>query len=199
MHPSNIRYFLGIGLPELENSFFSELKTLYHPEKTLSSPPHITLKPPFLMPNRSYMLEKLAKIARYQEPFELVFDKIGSFKQLKYGTVFLEPETSEKLKQIEISLSTEIHYLPKTRNFHPHLTLAQRVPHHDLAQVKSELRDLNLKVKLKIEALTLYQQSESGEWLPEKEFRFGVLNSHPAHSWRRFQTSSDGDDSPENH
>lgn len=199
MHPSNIRYFLGIGLPEPENAFFAELKTLYHPEKTLSSPPHITLKPPFLMPNRSYMLEKLAKVARYQEPFELVFDKIGSFKQLKYGTVFLEPETSEKLKQIEIAVSTEIHYLPKTRNFHPHLTLAQRVPHESLAEVKSELRDLNLKLKLKIAALTLYQQTESGLWYPEKEFRFGESNTHPAHSSRRFQTSSDDDDLPENH
>lgn len=202
VHPSNLRYFLGIGVPEPENSFLTELKELYHPENRLSSPPHITLKPPFLMPNRSYMLEKLAKIARYKRPFELVLEKVGSFTQPKYGTVFLEPKSGEELKVLESMLTREIHYLPKNRNFHPHLTLAQKVQHDNLAQVKSELRDLNLKLKLLVNSVVLYQQSESGQWEVDREFPFGASNQHPAHAERtqhRHRTWLDGDDPPENH
>lgn len=202
IHPSNIRYFLGISIPEPENTFFMELKQQYHPDHHLTSPPHITLKPPFLMPNKNYLLEKLAKITRYTQPFALVFENIGSFKQLKYGTVFLEPKSGEELKQLESVLGKEILYLPKTRNFHPHLTLAQKVPHENLTQVKSELRALNLKLKLPVESLMLYQQAESGQWLPEREFRFGESNQHPAHAERTRrtrQTWSNDDDQPETH
>jgi 2'-5' RNA ligase len=201
-HPSNIRYFLGIGVPSPENAFFTELKELYHPENRVTSPPHITLKPPFLMPNKSYLLEKLAKIARYQEPFDIVLENIGSFRQPKYATVFLEPKSGEKLKALESLLGKEIHYLPKTRNFHPHLTLAQKVPHENLASVKNELRDLNLKLKLRVDALILYRQDESGQWEVDQEFRFGQSNQHPAHAERtrrKHQTWSNDGDPPENH
>lgn len=177
-HPSFTRYFLGIALSEPENAFFSEIRRLYHPEHKLTSPPHVTLKPPFLMPNRHYLLEKLAKVARYTEPFTLDFNLIGSFRQPKYGTVFLEPRTSEKLKSIERTLSENIAFLPNNKTFYPHLTLAQRVPHEKLKQTKQELRALKPEIQLAINHIALYRQEESGEWVIDQIFPFGADNSH---------------------
>jgi 2'-5' RNA ligase len=177
-HPSFTRYFIGISLAEPENAFFSEIRRLYHPNHSLTSPPHVTLKPPFLMPNRHYLLEKLAKVARYLEPFTLDFELIGSFRQPKYGTVFLEPRSSEKLKVIERSLSENIAFLPSSKTFYPHLTLAQRVPHEKLKQTKQELRALKPEIKLLVDHIALFRQEESGEWVIDQVFPFGADNSH---------------------
>ena len=192
-HPSFTRYFIGISLSEPENTFFSEIRRLYHPEHRLTSPPHVTVKQPFLMPNRNYLLEKLAKVARYTEPFTLDFELIGSFHQPKYGTIFLEPRRGEKLKALERSLSDNVAFLPNGKNFHPHLTLAQRVPHDRIKTTKQELRALQPAIKLKIDHLVLYAQDESGEWIIDRVFPFGADNSHKA------QKASGDDDQPENH
>lgn len=172
-HPSFTRYFIAIGLDEPERSFFTEIKRRYHPHHHLSSPPHITLKPPFKMPNKSYLLEKLQKVANHETSFTLKMDMIGSFHQPKYATVFLEPQKTKKLKQLERHLSSEIAFLPNVSNFYPHLTLAQRVEHDDLQEVKSQLRALNLKLKLKVDSLELYTQDEATkQWELEQSFSF---------------------------
>jgi 2'-5' RNA ligase len=177
-HPSFTRYFLGISLPEPENTFFMQIRRQYHPEHRLTSPPHITIKPPFQMPNKSYLLEKLRKIAKNLDPFTISFTMIGSFRQPKYGTVFLEPQKSEQLKVIERTLSENIAFMPEVKGFHPHLTLAQHVAHENIPQVKRELRALNLKLELPVTALTLFSQSEMGLWEVEAVFPFGVDNTH---------------------
>ncbi len=191
-HPSFTRYFLGISIPEPENTLFSEIRRLYHPNHTLTSPPHVTIKQPFLMPNRQYLLEKLAKVARYLEPFTLNFELIGSFRQPKYGTVFLEPRSSEKIKIVERALSENIAFLPSGRSFHPHLTLAQKVPHERMKQTKQELRALKPQIKLEVDHLALFAQQETGEWLIDRVFPFGADNSHKS------QKESDDDVQPEN-
>lgn len=172
-HQSFQKYFLAISIPEPENEFLTEIKRRYHPHHRLSSPPHITLKPPFKMPNLSYLLEKLQKVARTNQPFSLSLDMIGSFHQPKYGTVFLEPQQGQQLKLLANQLSDEIAFLPTSNSFHPHLTLAQRVPHDDLAQVKNELRALNLKLNLEVKSFTLYTYSSAtATWDPFQEFPF---------------------------
>jgi 2'-5' RNA ligase len=186
-HPSFTRYFLGIAIPEPENALLAEVRRRYHPEHRLTSPPHITLKPPFQMPNRRYLQEKLAKVARYTDPFSVSFELIGSWRQPKYGTVFLEARQSEKLKQLERSLSANIAFLPANPNFHPHLTLAQRVPHEQLMNTKKELRALGLALTVSVSAITLFQQNDSGWWEIDQQFPFGLSNAHTP------RTKSDGD------
>lgn len=187
-HPSFRRYFIAIGIPEPENTFLAQIRELYHPQHHLTSPPHITLKPPFQMPNRSYLLEKLAKVARYLEPFTVKLDMIGSFRQPKYGTIFLEPQKGEQIKQIERTLSENIAFLPTGRTFYPHLTLAQQVKHDDMKKVKHQLRALNIGLKLKVDALVLYVQNEDGQWEVDQIFPFGQNNSD------KHQTKSDDDE-----
>jgi len=187
-HPSFRRYFIAIGIPEPENTFLAQIRELYHPQHHLTSPPHITLKPPFQMPNRSYLLEKLAKVARYLEPFTVKLDMIGSFRQPKYGTIFLEPQKGEQIKQIERTLSENIAFLPTGRTFYPHLTLAQQVKHDDMKKVKHQLRALNIGLKLKVDALVLYVQNEDGQWEVDQIFPFGQNNSG------KHQTKSDDDE-----
>lgn len=172
-HPSFQKYFIAVGLDQPERDFFSEIKRRYHPHHRLSSPPHITLKPPFRMPNKSYLLEKLQKVANNERSFSVKLNMIGSFYQPKYGTVFLEPQKTKELKQLEQHLSAEIAFLPNSNNFYPHLTLAQRVDHDKINDVKSELRALNLKLKIKVDSIELFAFDEdTGSWSLTHSFSF---------------------------
>lgn len=173
-HPSFQRFFIGLSIPEPENTFLAAIKRQYHPYHRLSSPPHITLMPPFRMPNKSYLLEKLAKVARHETPFTVKLDMIGSFKQPKHGTVFLEPKQTKQLKALATHLSDEIAFMPNNSNYYPHLTLAQRVEHDDLMEVKAQLRALELKLKLEIQSIELYAfDEETGLWEVSARFPFG--------------------------
>ncbi len=175
LHSSFTKYFIGLTLPEPENRLITKIKIKYHPHKRLTSPPHITLIPPFLMPNQAYLNEKLVKLTQNLTPFTTELNMIGSWRQLKYGTVFLETKKSEPIKQIVRLLEENIAFLPKQNGFYPHLTVAQRVPLDQLKQTKNEIRALNLKLKMIVDSLTLFyfDSSESaGVWQIRQKYPF---------------------------
>ena len=170
--PGEYQYFLGIGLPHKDDRFFSALKQYFHPRHHLSSPPHITIKPPFLYPNEPVLISKLTAWAKLQTPFQVTFQKIGVFYHKKYATVFLSPNKTQALKMLESSLTEKIALLPKTKNFYPHLTIANRAPLDQVDQIKHQLRGLNIKLKLKIESITLYRRQFKQSWQVYKVFDF---------------------------
>jgi len=170
--PGEHQYFIGIGLPAKENKFFLALKTRFHPKHKLTSPPHITLKPPFLFPNQPLLLSKLASWAKDQAPFTATFKKVGLFKQPKYATVFLSPQSSQTFKLMEKSLTQKITWLPKSKNFIPHLTIASRIPLDKAGLVKSQIRDMQIKLQLQVNHITLFRRQPPGSWVAYKTFEF---------------------------
>ncbi len=170
--PGEYQYFLGIGLPSKENRFFSTLKKHFHPQHHLSSPPHITIKPPFLYPNETVLISKLTKWAKLQTPFQVAFQKIGVFYHEKYATIFLSPNKTQAFKMLESGLTDKITFLPRIKNFYPHLTIANRVPLKQVDQIKHQLRSLNIKLKLKIKSITLYRRQLKQAWQAYKVFDF---------------------------
>lgn len=170
--PDEPLYFVGIGLPPLESAFFTKLKEKFHPQGKAKSPAHLTLKQPFIYPDPNRLNVILAKWARGQTPFWAKFEKIGSFTQRKYGTVFLEPERGEPLKRLAVNLDASLPFLPATTAFVPHLTVANNVPHEEMAAVKEKIRSLKLELNLHIKSITLYQRLSQEPWKAAAQFPF---------------------------
>ncbi len=181
-HPSQYEYFLGIALPEPENTFFAELKRSFQDQRPLSSPPHLTLLPPFEFPNWQRLDGLLQRWASHQEPFEAVLERVGSFKQKKHGTVFLEPRKGEPFKQLINSLNDFFIELEPVGNFHPHLTVGHKVPHEDMDTRKSQLRAMELSLKWKIQSVTLYRHQPGEKWSVLKSYALGAAEAIAAES-----------------
>jgi 2'-5' RNA ligase len=170
--PDEPLYFVGVGLPPLESAFFTKLKEKFHPQGKTKSPAHLTLKPPFIYPDRNRLSAILAKWAREQKPFWIKFEKVGSFNQRKYGTVFLEPDKGEALKRLASNLDGALPFLPATSAFIPHLTVANNVPHEEMTAAMVKIRSLKLELSLRVKSVTLYQRLPQEAWAAAAEFPF---------------------------
>lgn len=87
--------------------------------------PHINLVFPFVNSNDiDSVTEKLQKVMKDVKPFEISFDRFGSFKKKKESTVHLIPEDEEGQMQAIYEL---IHMTLdlKLKEFNPHLTVGQ--------------------------------------------------------------------------
>lgn len=171
-HPSTYEYFLGLSLPEPENTFFASLKQEFQNGKPLSSPPHVTLMPPFEFPNFQRLDGLVARFARHQKPFTSTLDLVGTFRQKRHGTVFLAPKKGEPFKTLVNGLNDFLIELEPVENFHPHLTVGHRVPLEELETKKDHLRAMNLKLKWHITSLTLYRRIPGEHWEVFKTYAF---------------------------
>ncbi len=170
------RYFIGIGLPPKAESIFNHVKRTFHPQHRLTSPAHITLVPPFYWTNHQLLVSQLTKLASQFQSFTAKFTRIASFKQLKYGTVFLAPNQVAPFKHLALTLQQAILGQAYRGEFKPHLTLAQKVPHDQLTSVKQQIREMNLSLKLKVDRLTLFSFNDQ-VWVKHQTFPFSNLNS----------------------
>ncbi len=166
-------YFLGISLPLKAEAVFNHLKKNFHPHHRLTSPAHITLVSPFNWPNQTTLNGQLQKTAATFSPFLATFQKIGSFKQLKYGTVFLQPNKQEPFKALARTLQPIFNPEDLSKDYLAHLTLAQKVPHQNLNQVKHRLRQMHLQLDLQVKSLTLFQfDFDKKAWFAAQAFPF---------------------------
>ncbi len=167
------RYFIGISLPPKATKVFNQVKQTFHPNHRLTSPAHITLVAPFYWTNQTLLIGQLTKLAHQFQPFEAKFNHLASFKQPKYGTVYLAPDKVAPFKHMAITLQLAILGQEEKGEFIPHLTLAQKVPHQDIDLVKQKLRDMKLSLKLKVRSFTLFKfDSQSQTWFQFKTFLF---------------------------
>lgn len=166
------RYFIGIGLPSPWQENLDKIKRSYHPQHRLTSPAHITLKPPFWYPdnNTQSLTAQLTKWGAHRRPFEVKLEHVGSFKKRDYAVVFLHPRKGAKLKRLDYTLDEEVSFLPENDQFVPHLTLAQRVRKEKLGEVKKEIKRLNLKLKFKVDKITLFILEKGESWRVFEEF-----------------------------
>lgn len=169
----DLEYFLGISFPKKETILLTEIRQLLENSQNLSSPPHITVKRPFIYHFEKPLLEQLAKWAKRQLPFPTTFEKVGSFQHRKYGTVFLSPERAESFRLLEQDLSQAIRFLPHETNYAPHLTLANKISHEELEAVKQKSRALKLSLKFVVENITLFEHQRFQPWEVKQVFRFG--------------------------
>jgi 2'-5' RNA ligase len=131
----NSLYFIAI-LPNQElQKEVTELKKYmaanFQSKAALSSPPHITLYPPFREKEENEMkiINSLSDFATSQNQFELKLNGFGCFKP---RTIFIKPEENDQMNVMQSNL---IQHLKATINlsdpqnekpYHPHMTIATR-------------------------------------------------------------------------
>lgn len=164
LEPTEYCYFIGIGLPPNEDRFFSALKATYSRTEELSSPPHITIKPPFFHRNESFIVEKLTACCSTIDAFEVKISLVGSFAHKRNSTVFLAPQKTFELKKLERRISEAFSFLPPEPDYHPHLTIGQRIPHAEVSQVKAQLRAQKVALHLLVKNVTLYRRKNNEVW-----------------------------------
>lgn len=160
----NRKYFIGITLPKQEDRFFADIKRRYYPPGRTYSPPHITIKSPFTYHFEQSLVDQLVKWAKQQTPFSARFRKLNTFKQKDAGSITLWPDKAEPFRKLEQSLSTNIKFLPEMNEYVPHLTLAHRIPNHQLVTVKEELTALNLDLDLEVNSISLLRRDPPEDW-----------------------------------
>lgn len=126
-------YFIAIAAPpEVDREvlrFKHSMLDQYGCKVALRSPAHITLVPPFNLPDaqRELLERALLGVAAGVEDFEVVLKNFAAFPP---RVIYVDVVHSKPLQQVQALL--ERHLLPlfpvkkSTRPFHPHVTIANR-------------------------------------------------------------------------
>lgn len=182
MSENQYQYFIGVGLPKKEDDFFIYLKKQFQKEgNNFSSPAHVTIVPPFFYKNELYLLENLKKIETEQKCFKIIFEEVDSFRQSKYGTVYLAPNKSDGFYNIFIKVHELLPHLPRKRvdHFVPHLTIANRIPLEKVDVVKNQLSQMKISLELKVDSIFLFRRKFNEGWKKFNEIKFKKDQNNP--------------------
>jgi 2'-5' RNA ligase len=131
------RYFIAIVTPEQINQQVLEWKQYmlqhFNCKVALRSPAHITLIPPFIMPDdlQPQLEEQLQLFAAVQQSFAIQLKNFAAFKpRVLYVHVQPNPLLTDLQASLEAFLLQHKHFpiIKEERPFHPHVTIAN----HDL-------------------------------------------------------------------
>ncbi len=161
-------YFLGISLPKKESELFSNLRKDLENREELSSPPHITLIPPFASTEDIFNYDYLFHFSQKQKPFLIKFSVLEVFRHQKYATLVLTSPNPEKLLSFQKELSLYVGINNEKRPYKPHLTLANKVSYEVLNKKIKIVEQLHLSLDLKVSSLVLfYKESSRSVWVPK--------------------------------
>jgi 2'-5' RNA ligase len=128
-------YFIAVIPHEELQKEVTELKKYmaahFDAKAALSSPPHITLYPPFRenIEKEKHILKSLEDFSENQKPFNVILNGFGCFRP---RTIFIKPEENLLLNTMETDLLNHLKttinlYDPQNdRPYHPHMTIATR-------------------------------------------------------------------------
>ena len=130
-------YFLAIVLPapfdEKLRRYKKWMQEKWSCNVGLKSPAHITIIPPFWMPEEKEeaLREDMEKLAGQVPPFVLTTDNFSAFRP---RTIFVAVQPNAVLSQLKKLSADAFHPLDyglkiETRPFHPHVTIATRDLH----------------------------------------------------------------------
>lgn len=132
-------YFVAVQIPspiDLEiKAFQQEMADQFESSRQLRIPVHITLIPPFRNEREDKVLEAFEKAVE-----DLTFNsdiELNGFDQFREKVLFVAVQPNETLSRLRtavfnsITNSLSIDWPGYTKNFHPHITIANRDLKHD--------------------------------------------------------------------
>jgi len=163
------QYFIGIGLEAEDKKLFSMVKKQFDSRSNLSSPPHISLIPPFDFIDEKNLISRLKLWAEKNKSFKVKFFRVDRFVGPKYGTVILLPENDIGIKNLHNDLMEYFGEFEQSGDFVPHLTLAQRVDLDKLDSIKKEVEMMGLELNILVDKVILYRKDEGKSWMELEE------------------------------
>lgn len=131
----------------------------------LKSPAHITLVPPFEMPDESQqaMKELLQPFAARQQSLSI---HLKNFAVFKPRVIYVHVQPSTPLSDLKINLQTTLqqasrfHIKKEERPFHPHVTIANRdLKKEDFSQAWQHFQQVSFEVTFRASALSLLRHN----------------------------------------
>lgn len=132
----------------------------------LGVPPHITLLYPWRnAPLKESDLQQLEKVGAGFEPFDLCFDRVGTFES---GVVYLALKDEHVLREIMKAIFTAfpdtLPYGGAFTNPSSHLTVAKCLP-EDLSGLGDEIaKALSLPMTFHVAEIFVMEEREDGQW-----------------------------------
>lgn len=171
------KYFLAILPPQ---EFFDEVTKLkldirneFGIKYALKSPPHITLKMPFLFDENKIdrLTDSLSNIFQEVNQFPL---QIGGVDQFRKRVIFLKVGKSNELmslqEKIKKHLKREHHLVEELsdKNYHPHMTVAfQDIKKDQFDPLFQFVSDRKLKFSFVVNSIDLLRKVD-GNWIGDK-------------------------------
>lgn len=165
-------YFIAVYPPQEiidEVKIFKEdLALNFNNSKALKNDAHITLFPPF---ERELSLENDIHIAfqmidTHILPFEMRLNGFGSFPNPKNPVLFIKPEESEDLKELQLRVNKKFNF--KNYSFSPHVTVGYRdLTWENYLKAWEIYKDKEFKTKFIVDKITLLHHD--CKWIPIAE------------------------------
>ena len=177
----NTLYFIAIlphsGLQKEVTELKKHMAVNFQSKAALTSPPHITLYPPFREKeeNETGIIDSLSRFAAGQKQFELRLNGFGCFSP---RTIFIKPEENNLLNSMQANLLLHLKAtsgLRDTKNskaYHAHMTIATRDLEKPMFfKAWNELRDKEFFRTFSVNSIALLKHNGKC-WDILKEFVF---------------------------
>lgn len=148
-----------------------------HPLLRSFSPPHITVKSPFLFrQSGATVVEQLEAICEQWEPFELSLGGLGVFRD---RVLYVKVRESDELHDLHWEVVESLDGFVETLSdrfelnaYTPHLTLADKLDPEDIAQAKQLLADCRFTRRFEVDRIHLLRGR--GRWDITRTFMLGA-------------------------
>jgi len=180
------KYFLAIipdePLYEKVHQLKLDIKDKFRLKYSLKSPPHITLKMPFVYneAKEEVLIDKLQGFIDGISPFELA---IGEIKTFGSRVIFLNVQPKEELIRLQAGLKSycrrELKLVDELsdRNYHPHMTVVFKdIKKGEFENILNYVRERAVEGSITVESIYLLKKI-AGDWTLCKELNFNSSNS----------------------
>lgn len=177
MHPVN-QFALVIYIPDPLGRFLDNLRRELAPDCVPHA--HVSVLPPRPIARPWQLVCEEAR-ARAEEfaPFDVEPGDLNVFEPTE--VVYLElVRGSDEFRRMHAALSRGNLEFDEPYVYHPHITLAQEIPHEDLPAVvemaRRKWREYNGRRWFRAEKVTFVQNTSRNRWLDLAEFSLGAVH-----------------------
>ncbi len=179
--PKDKIFFIAI-LPSIEiqdavNDFKQEAARLFDSKKALTSPPHITLVPPFKW-KEDKILKLKKTLSAFAEKQKIINLELNGFDAFEPHVVFIDVIKNELLISLQKNL---VHFLtdeinlvsdrPK-REYHPHMTIAFKdLKAAIFPKAIAHFSKIEFKRKFEVDRIVLLEHRDK-RWQVDQSFLF---------------------------
>lgn len=137
-----------------------------------SVPAHVTLLPPTDLPQDEAVSAEahLDKVAVAHAPFALHLRGTGTFRPVSDVVFVAVASGIGECEALEAAVRSGPMYREAQFPYHPHVTVAQSLPHEALDQAYDGLADFD--AFFVVGGFTLFEHGTDGVWRPQRTFSF---------------------------
>jgi 2'-5' RNA ligase len=173
-------YFIAVTLPFIHSEKVQEYRDLVPLYSAFKTPLHITLLPPFYLElPEEELIELLEKNFKSLPSGEIVLNSVAYFEH-RSSVVYLKPDDKSEIYLkllftsipliLKDTIKRQFNKSANPQDFHPHMTIAKRIPLHKLPPIKKLFEDFNDSFSFYAVKIDVYKQSHSyGSWLKIRE------------------------------